>query len=137
MKFRSKKNKAGKSKPYPIKPSSKKKNYRYHSEKPSWSSRASIRGDMKHMMRKEDSLSHSPREYDMYKRKLNAESDRQFLKQHKKAQKREQKQIKKEEKQQMKQAEEEAKHEYHEDQQTEKRHREEIEDLEGNPKSEV
>ena len=133
--FRSKKTKSGKSQAYPVTPTSRKTPKRnYSSGKPSWSSKVDVHSDIKKMHRQDDPRSPSDhgREHDLYKRRLVHESDSQYIKEEKRANKKQKKLIKKDEKEQLKQTEEETKKDCHEDQETEKKHREEIQDLEGN-----
>ena len=107
MKFRSKKTKSGKSQAYPITPTTRKTpKPNYVSGRPSWSSKANIRSDEKRMHRQDDPRipQDHGREHDLYKRRLVHESDSQYIKEEKRANKKQNKMIKKDEKAQIKEA---------------------------------
>ncbi|MCK5260956.1 MAG: hypothetical protein KAJ44_02135 [Thermoplasmatales archaeon] len=92
--------------------STPKKEYRRHySEKPSFSTSANMHGDVKKMMKKDDSVEHGSKDYDTYKKRMNRDADSAYLKEYKKAEKRDDKIGKKQEKQQMKEAMKRAKEE--------------------------
>ena len=70
-----------------------------------------MHGDVKKMMKKDDSVEHGSKDYDTYKKRMNRDADSAYLKEYKKAEKRDDKIGKKQEKQQMKEAMKRAKEE--------------------------
>lgn len=79
------------------------KTYRRHyQEKPSFSTNVAVHQDIKKIMQKEDSTTHGSKDFDVYKKRLHRDADMEYLKQLKKAERRQEKQIKKEEKEQEK-----------------------------------
>ncbi len=73
------------------------KSYKTHYDDPSWSTKHAVKSDIKHMHRGDNSIEPQDhnREYDLYKKKLQYESDKHYLKSTKKAQKKYEKQLKK------------------------------------------
>ncbi len=89
---------------FPVVKSSRKK-YRAHYDNPSWSTKHAVKTDIKHMHRGDntDEPQDHTREYDLYKKKLQYESDKQHLKSTKKTHKKQEKYLKKQQKEAVKQ----------------------------------
>ena len=91
---------------FPTDNSTPKKEYRRHYDSnPSFSTKRQVHSDIKQMHRGDDPLEPQEhgKEFDVYKRKLQYESDKQYLKEKKKQSKKQKRAIKKEEKMMAKQ----------------------------------
>lgn len=83
---------------YPISEGSKTEYRRHYREKPSLGSSMNVHSDVKQIMKKDDSVEHGGRDYDVYKKRLNRDADSAYLKEYKKAERRDDKLVRKQEK---------------------------------------
>ncbi len=101
----------------------------HHKREPSWTAKHDVKGDIKDMHRRDNPeypTDHS-KDVQLYKKRLEIETDKEYIRQNKKQSKKQEKSMKKQEKQMLKQA----KSDYEEDQKQESSERQEIQDTGG------
>ena len=130
MEFRTRKDK----RVYPVNKSGNKTYKREYNSNPDFFTKTQIHSDVKRMHRNDDPSNPADhnREYDNYRRKIQLEADKQFIREKKKQTKRHNRSMKKEEKvakKQSEQMENQAKQDFAQDQVKEERQREDLKEV--------